>query len=361
MNRDCDRAPAPTRTRSFLSPHKFIGGPGHAGRARRPPRAADQPGARRRPAAARSPTSTRTEHRYLDRPGAPRGGRHAGDRRVDPRRAGLPAQGRRRASTTIRAHEEDYLRARGRRPGSEHPAIEILGNLDAERLSIVSFVDPARRAGATCTTTSWSPCSTTCSASSRRGGCSCAGPYGHRLLGIDLERSHEFEREITARLRGHQARLGAGQLQLLHLRGGLRLRRRGGRASSREHGWRLLPRLPLRPGHRPVAAPRRRRSSRRCASAQVALRRRRRDDLPAPRRPRAGVARWPSYLDEARRAARARLRRRRRPTPAGIVSRRLRAPALVRPAGGLPDLSWSASTWRPGRGRRRRRAPRPNG
>ena len=29
-----------------------------------------------------------------------------------------------------------------------------------------------------------------------RGGCSCAGPYGHYLLGIDLERSHEFEREI---------------------------------------------------------------------------------------------------------------------------------------------------------------------
>jgi hypothetical protein len=30
-----------------------------------------------------------------------------------------------------------------------------------------------------------------------RGGCSCAGPYGHRLLGIDLERSHRFEREIA--------------------------------------------------------------------------------------------------------------------------------------------------------------------
>ncbi len=29
-----------------------------------------------------------------------------------------------------------------------------------------------------------------------RGGCSCAGPYGHRLLGIDLDTSHEFEREI---------------------------------------------------------------------------------------------------------------------------------------------------------------------
>ena len=30
-----------------------------------------------------------------------------------------------------------------------------------------------------------------------RGGCSCAGPYGHRLLGIDLTTSHEFEREIN--------------------------------------------------------------------------------------------------------------------------------------------------------------------
>ena len=30
-----------------------------------------------------------------------------------------------------------------------------------------------------------------------RGGCSCAGPYGHRLLHIDLDHSHHFEREIT--------------------------------------------------------------------------------------------------------------------------------------------------------------------
>ena len=30
-----------------------------------------------------------------------------------------------------------------------------------------------------------------------RGGCSCAGPYGHRLLGIDIETSHAFEREIA--------------------------------------------------------------------------------------------------------------------------------------------------------------------
>jgi hypothetical protein len=30
-----------------------------------------------------------------------------------------------------------------------------------------------------------------------RGGCSCAGPYGHRLLGIDIERSRAFERQIA--------------------------------------------------------------------------------------------------------------------------------------------------------------------
>jgi hypothetical protein len=35
-----------------------------------------------------------------------------------------------------------------------------------------------------------------------RGGCSCAGPYGHRLLGIDLERSQRFEQEIIAGCEG---------------------------------------------------------------------------------------------------------------------------------------------------------------
>src|SRR5262249_40021862 len=29
-----------------------------------------------------------------------------------------------------------------------------------------------------------------------RGGCSCAGPYGHRLLAIHAQRSHEFKEEI---------------------------------------------------------------------------------------------------------------------------------------------------------------------
>jgi len=35
-----------------------------------------------------------------------------------------------------------------------------------------------------------------------RGGCSCAGPYGHRLLGIGIERSHRFEQEIVSGCEG---------------------------------------------------------------------------------------------------------------------------------------------------------------
>ncbi len=85
----------------------------------------------------------------------------------------------------------------------ENPSIEILGNPDAERLSIVSFVirvpmGAAQTPGrATCTTTSSSRCSTISSASRRAAAAACAGPYGHRLLGIDLDTSREFEREIV--------------------------------------------------------------------------------------------------------------------------------------------------------------------
>ncbi|WP_431216907.1 hypothetical protein ACQ86N_21560 [Puia sp. P3] len=31
-----------------------------------------------------------------------------------------------------------------------------------------------------------------------RGGCSCAGPYGHVLLGVDRERSHAIRRSVLA-------------------------------------------------------------------------------------------------------------------------------------------------------------------
>ena len=35
-----------------------------------------------------------------------------------------------------------------------------------------------------------------------RGGCSCAGPYGHRLLGIDLDHSSLFKNAINSGCEG---------------------------------------------------------------------------------------------------------------------------------------------------------------
>ena len=80
--------------------------------------------------------------------------------------------------------------------GREHPTIDVLGNREAERLSIVSFT--VRRPGGRYLHHNLVVAILNdLFGIQSRGGCSCAGPYGHRLLGIDLERSHEFEREIT--------------------------------------------------------------------------------------------------------------------------------------------------------------------
>lgn len=96
---------------------------------------------------------------------------------------------------TIRAHETDFVR-RAMAYWAHNPAIEILGSHDAERLSIVSFTihNPSGRylhhnAAVAMLNDLFGI--------QARGGCSCAGPYGHRLLGIDLDESHEFSQEVA--------------------------------------------------------------------------------------------------------------------------------------------------------------------
>ena len=78
-----------------------------------------------------------------------------------------------------------------------------------------------------------------------RGGCSCAGPYGHRLLGIDLERSHEFEREIGRGCEGIKpgwVRVNfnyfISEAVFDFILGAVEL--------VASDGWRLLPALPVR-------------------------------------------------------------------------------------------------------------------
>ncbi|MEE8600342.1 aminotransferase class V-fold PLP-dependent enzyme [Euzebya tangerina] len=77
-----------------------------------------------------------------------------------------------------------------------HPKIEILGSLERERLSIVSFVVAHDRPGRYLHHNFVVALLNDLFGIQSRGGCSCAGPYGHRLLGIDVDASRALEREI---------------------------------------------------------------------------------------------------------------------------------------------------------------------
>lgn len=176
----------------FLSPHKLIGGPGTPGVlvARREllhNRVPDVPGGGT--VAYVNPL----EHRYLDDPvHREEGGTPA---IIGSIRAGLAFQLKQEVGIdVIRAHEDWYLR-RAVEAWQEEPNIQILGNLDAERLSIVSFVIKAP-SGRYLHHNFVVALLNDLFGIQSRGGCSCAGPYGHALLGIDLERSHEFAAEI---------------------------------------------------------------------------------------------------------------------------------------------------------------------
>jgi len=96
--------------------------------------------------------------------------------------------------SAIRERETSFIQ-RAIERWNGHPNIEILGNREAERLSIVSFV--VRHEGRYLHHNFVVAVLNDLFGIQSRGGCSCAGPYGHRLLGIDIETSHEFEREIT--------------------------------------------------------------------------------------------------------------------------------------------------------------------
>ena len=193
MYPQCQEHPDAQKDAVFISPHKFVGGPG-------------TPGVlvvRRELLHNRVPSVVGggtvayvnpTEHRYVDDPvhreeaGTPA--------IVESIRAGLVFQLKQAVGVdTIRRHEESYWR-RAVETWSANPALEVLGNTRADRLSILSFV--VRRPHSRYLHHNFVVALLSdLFGIQSRGGCSCAGPYGHRLLGIDLERSHEFEHEIT--------------------------------------------------------------------------------------------------------------------------------------------------------------------
>jgi len=193
MNPECEAHPLAHKDAVFLSPHKFVGGPGTPGvlivreellHNSVPDVVGGGTVAYVNP----------TEHVYLSDPvHREEGGTPA---IVESIRAGLVFHLKQAVGTdVIRAHEDDHLR-RAVAAWREHPNLHVLGNLEAERLSIVSFT-VQRPGGRYLHHNLVVAILNDLFGIQARGGCSCAGPYGHRLLGIDLEHSHEFEREIT--------------------------------------------------------------------------------------------------------------------------------------------------------------------
>lgn len=175
----------------FLSPHKFIGGP-------------DSPGvliAKRDLFKNRVPVVpgggtvayvSPVEHRYLTDPThREEGGTPA---IIGSIRAGLAFQLKEAVGhRNIQRRERDFIQ-RAIESWRQNANLRILGNPDAWRLSIVSFM--VSHGNRYLHHNFVVAVLNDLFGIQARGGCSCAGPYGHRLLGIDLTRSKEFEREI---------------------------------------------------------------------------------------------------------------------------------------------------------------------
>ncbi len=175
----------------FLSPHKFPGGP-------------QTPGVlivRRELVRNAVPTSPGggtvafvdpVGHRYLDDPVArEEGGTPA---IVESVRAGLVVALKQAVGTDVITAREERLWQHVLHRWADVAQIEVLGNQRARRLSIVSF---RIRYGSLYLHHNFVVAVLNdLFGIQARGGCSCAGPYGHRLLAIGTARSHAFRAEI---------------------------------------------------------------------------------------------------------------------------------------------------------------------
>ncbi|MCF8475120.1 MAG: aminotransferase class V-fold PLP-dependent enzyme [Emcibacter sp.] len=168
----------------YISPHKFIGGPGTPGvlvikRKLMTNRVPSIPGGGT--VSYVSPTS----HRYLPAgESKEEGGTPA---IVESIRAGMVFQLKDAVGAkTIEKLEHDMVR-RAIQRWSKNSNIQILGNLEAKRISIISFLiiwqgKPLHFGFVDALINDLFGIQV-------RGGCSCAGPYGHELLGINMVRS----------------------------------------------------------------------------------------------------------------------------------------------------------------------------
>ena len=181
----------------FLSPHKFVGGP-------------QTPGVlvvRRGLVTNRVPTVPgggtvsfvdSDTHVYLDDPVArEEGGTPA---IVESIRAGLVFALKEAVGPEVIREREHKLWQRAQRRWAANPSIEVLGSPDADRLSIVSV--RLRHGDRYLHHNFVVSLLNDVFGIQARGGCSCAGPYGHRLLGVDGPQSRALWQQIAAGFEG---------------------------------------------------------------------------------------------------------------------------------------------------------------
>ncbi|MEQ8515044.1 MAG: aminotransferase class V-fold PLP-dependent enzyme, partial [Chromatocurvus sp.] len=226
----------------FLSPHKFIGGPGTPGILAVKSRLLKNPV----PTVVGGGTVsyvTAEHHRFIDAPERrEEGGTPA---IVESIRAGLVFKLQQAVGTdTIEAIEHRRIRT-ALETLSALPEIDILGGTEAPRLSILSLRllhgERELHYGFVIALLN------DLFGIQARGGCSCAGPYGHLLLGLDPARSRALEERSTegdSALRPGWVRLNfnyfISEAEFHYLLDALCL-------IARE-GWRLLPHYSLDPG-----------------------------------------------------------------------------------------------------------------
>ncbi|HJR45610.1 MAG TPA: aminotransferase class V-fold PLP-dependent enzyme [Actinomycetota bacterium] len=181
----------------FISPHKLIGGPGTPGVlvVRRELLNNSVPAV---PGGGTVAFVNSLEHRYLDDPELREEGGTPDI--VGSIRAGLAFQLKEAVGADEIERREAVFVKRAIESWDSSDSIEILGNHDAKRLSIVSFV--VRHERRYLHHNFVVAVLNDLFGIQARGGCSCAGPYGHRLLGIDIDASHEFQREIASGCEG---------------------------------------------------------------------------------------------------------------------------------------------------------------
>jgi selenocysteine lyase/cysteine desulfurase len=219
----------------FLSPHKFIGGPGTPGVlvAKRHLFKNLVPAV---PGGGTVHFVNRDRHRYLDD--------------VEHREEGGTPDilGSIRAGLVFQLKEAvgtDEIERRERRFVQEaiarwerHPNLQVLGNPRLWRLSITSFV--VRHGDRFLHYNYVVALLNDLFGIQARGGCSCAGPYGHRLLGIDDDSSQRIDAELLA---GHEAvRPGWVRVNFNYFLTEETFQFLVGAVEwIAEHGWKLLP------------------------------------------------------------------------------------------------------------------------